>query len=202
MKNRILAISDIHGYGDLLMKLLEEAAYDSKKDTLVLLGDYVNKGPDSKGTIKCVNKLVSQGAIALAGNHEYRWIEQNPKMNKKWGEFILRLPVYYLKDEYIFVHSALNPKSSMSNQDNFLLTGRKPVVNYDFKIAGKTVVFGHTSTNKLGVKLGRIYEADGLIGIDTCISNGGRLTLVDLTNRLMYSLKKMTKQVKCRKMKN
>lgn len=54
MPQRILVASDIHGHGDALIKLLSEAVYNAETDQLVLLGDYVNNGPDSVGTLRLV----------------------------------------------------------------------------------------------------------------------------------------------------
>ena len=53
MPQRILVASDIHGHGDALIKL-SEAVYNAETDQLVLLGDYVNNGPDSVGTLRLV----------------------------------------------------------------------------------------------------------------------------------------------------
>lgn len=70
VSKRILAISDIHGEVDLLNQLLEKANYDADEDQLILLGDYVDRGSDSRDTVTRVMELVTQGAIALLGNHE------------------------------------------------------------------------------------------------------------------------------------
>ncbi|RAL21351.1 metallophosphoesterase [Thermoflavimicrobium daqui] len=67
---RILAISDIHGALDQLENLLEKVKYDSTKDQLILLGDYIDRGPNAKGVVEKVIQLKSKGAIALKGNHE------------------------------------------------------------------------------------------------------------------------------------
>ena len=47
---RILAISDIHGQADALERLLVHANYHPSKDRLVLLGDYIGKGPNRRST--------------------------------------------------------------------------------------------------------------------------------------------------------
>ena len=67
---RTLVISDIHGELGLLEKLLETANYDAKADQLFLLGDYIDRGPDSKGVLEKVIQLKEAGAIVLKGNHE------------------------------------------------------------------------------------------------------------------------------------
>lgn len=67
---RTLVISDIHGELGLLTALLETVSYNSKMDRLLLLGDYIDRGTDSKATLDKVMELVEGGAIALKGNHE------------------------------------------------------------------------------------------------------------------------------------
>ncbi|GGO05448.1 metallophosphoesterase [Saccharibacillus kuerlensis] len=70
MPKRTLAISDIHGELDLLDRLLDHIEYDPVSDQLVLLGDYVDRGPKSMQTLERVIELRAKGAIALMGNHE------------------------------------------------------------------------------------------------------------------------------------
>ena len=45
---RLLAIGDIHGYTVALKSLLDSVA-PTESDTVVFLGDYVDKGPDVSG---------------------------------------------------------------------------------------------------------------------------------------------------------
>lgn len=74
--NRTIVISDVHGCVNELNGLLEAAEYDSKRDQLLLIGDYVDRGPNSKETVKRVMELVLEnGAIALRGNHDQRFVD-------------------------------------------------------------------------------------------------------------------------------
>jgi serine/threonine protein phosphatase 1 len=67
---RILAIGDIHGCERAFDSLI--AAVDLQpEDRLVTLGDYVDRGPDSKGVINRLITLHDTGQlVALRGNHE------------------------------------------------------------------------------------------------------------------------------------
>ncbi|MCM3609766.1 fructose-bisphosphatase class III [Planococcus sp. MERTA32b] len=67
---RTLVISDIHGELELFEELLQKAGYDADEDQLILLGDYVDRGPDSKGVLERVVELKKEGAIVLSGNHD------------------------------------------------------------------------------------------------------------------------------------
>ncbi|EPD52312.1 hypothetical protein HMPREF1210_01665 [Paenisporosarcina sp. HGH0030] len=79
ISKRILAISDIHGCLDEFKELLTLVNYDSAKDDLILLGDYMDRGRYSKDVIYFVKELVErQKAIALKGNHDqlfYDWLK-------------------------------------------------------------------------------------------------------------------------------
>ena len=52
------------------MRVLTKVNYDSVSDSLILLGDYVDRGPASRRVVEAVIKLVADGAVALYGNHE------------------------------------------------------------------------------------------------------------------------------------
>ena len=66
-------IGDIHGCSDALAQLLEKIKPLAKDDTVIFIGDYIDRGPDSKGVIDIVLKLHSehQRVITLMGNHEF-----------------------------------------------------------------------------------------------------------------------------------
>ena len=70
--NRLFAIGDIHGCFDSFQELIENKIQLSKNDRLVLLGDYIDRGPKSKEVIDYIINLQAKGynIIALAGNHE------------------------------------------------------------------------------------------------------------------------------------
>jgi serine/threonine protein phosphatase 1 len=71
---RLYAIPDLHGRSDLLdlgLKLMAEDGYDKELDLIILLGDYIDRGRDSKGVLDRIIALVEAGdAKAISGNHE------------------------------------------------------------------------------------------------------------------------------------
>ncbi|GLK82505.1 metallophosphoesterase family protein [Ancylobacter defluvii] len=71
---RVYAFGDIHGRLDLLERLLEAVERDAAGHAdvrLVFLGDYVDRGPDSRAVIERLAVLkAARGAICLTGNHE------------------------------------------------------------------------------------------------------------------------------------
>lgn len=78
-------IGDIHGYSLTLKKLLDKIN-PASGDTIITLGDYINRGPDSRGVIEVLLELAASGVILkpLAGNHEamllaaYGWFDALP----------------------------------------------------------------------------------------------------------------------------
>ncbi|MFD2371453.1 metallophosphoesterase family protein [Brevibacillus sp. GCM10020057] len=84
---RMLVISDIHGELKKLEALLEKAEYDPRKDQLILLGDYVDRGPASQGVLDKIMELHAQGAIVLMGNHDHMMLksfEQDKVFIERW----------------------------------------------------------------------------------------------------------------------
>jgi serine/threonine protein phosphatase 1 len=76
--DRIYAIGDIHGRSDLLDRLYRLIRADSENEppggrVVVHLGDYVDRGPDSRGVIDRVMAPPLPGfqAVALLGNHDF-----------------------------------------------------------------------------------------------------------------------------------
>ncbi len=67
---RYIAIGDIHGCLEPLQHLIETLK-PKATDTLVFLGDYIDRGPDSKGVIDYLIELKEQyTCVFLLGNHE------------------------------------------------------------------------------------------------------------------------------------
>lgn len=68
---RVLAIGDVHGCSHLLDDLLAWVA-PAPGDTVVTLGDYVDRGPDSRGVLDRLITMKREGRrlVCLRGNHE------------------------------------------------------------------------------------------------------------------------------------
>jgi len=89
------AVGDVHGCLDLLLELETRIAADCDRQNqpalVIMLGDYVDRGPDSSGVIEHLMEPPSFNAkrICLAGNHEQVMLAflNNPKSNADWLEF-------------------------------------------------------------------------------------------------------------------
>lgn len=85
----LIAIGDIHGCFKTMRTLLEEKVQPGKEDTLIFLGDYVDRGPDSKSVIDYIIGLGNTGhkTVLLRGNHEQTMIdalETENSLRKGW----------------------------------------------------------------------------------------------------------------------
>lgn len=93
----VYAIGDVHGSLSLLDDLLDRVAADAcaapgvVRRTLILLGDYIDRGPDSAGVIDRLDRLAMPGfAIRyLLGNHELAMLDflRDPAAGRGWLRF-------------------------------------------------------------------------------------------------------------------
>jgi serine/threonine protein phosphatase 1 len=72
----VYAVGDIHGRSDLLADIIDRIESDVRRRPVervieVYLGDYIDRGPDSKSVIdQLAVRMVRNGAVCLRGNHE------------------------------------------------------------------------------------------------------------------------------------
>jgi hypothetical protein len=89
-------IGDIHGQADALHRLLRSMGYDQRRGawkhserTAVLVGDYIDAGPEQLAAVTTVRRMVDEGAAtALLGNHEFNaicWFTRDPEIP---GDFL------------------------------------------------------------------------------------------------------------------
>jgi serine/threonine protein phosphatase 1 len=71
-RQRIFIVGDIHGCLDVLIRLMEKIDWHPETDRLIFLGDYIDRGEDSRGVIEYLMNLstVSRNVECLMGNHE------------------------------------------------------------------------------------------------------------------------------------
>ena len=92
---RIYAVGDVHGHSDLLAGVFEKIDADLRKrpiarPILVMLGDYIDRGPDSRGTIDLLlARSKIQESIFLKGNHESFVFDfaKDPSLMRHWQKF-------------------------------------------------------------------------------------------------------------------
>lgn len=139
------AIADLHGRFDLLKKAWEAIEEDASKAdkitayTIITLGDYIDRGPQSK---EIIDFLIKEEVVSLKGNHEDMAVQvgSNPTLEmqswwignggdatfKSYGEpasigsvnpehfkWMANLPIYYETKKQLFVHAGV-PHSEMN----------------------------------------------------------------------------------------
>ncbi|HRI69194.1 MAG TPA: metallophosphoesterase family protein [Polyangium sp.] len=89
MAKRTFAIGDIHGDYDALERLLGDLPSLDAEDTLVFVGDYIDRGPRSAEVVEALRALPNKTpakVVFLRGNHEDAWLRV---IDRGWPEFIL-----------------------------------------------------------------------------------------------------------------
>lgn len=199
---RTYAIGDVHG---LLLKLQELIGL-CRKDAgqkplkLILLGDYIDRGPDSRGVIEYLMALqhaTPENVICLMGNHEdmllaalddknweESWLNNGgvqtlrsygavaaSDLPKDHIDWIRKLPKFYDDGLRFFVHAGVDPERALDRQDDYdLLTIREPFLS-SIKAFGRLVVHGHTP-----LRDGKPDVRANRINLDTAAVYGGPLT--------------------------
>lgn len=135
----LIAIGDIHGCAKTLEALLDRLA-PSPEDHLVFIGDYIDRGPDSKGVIDHLLELrETHRCTFLRGNHEAFMLDylDNGAFNL-WSAnggvstvrsytssraelnipdaheaFVRDTKLYYETPDFFFVHAGLKPDLSI-----------------------------------------------------------------------------------------
>ncbi len=198
---RVYAIGDIHGLLRALRRLVDECERDAngRPVRFVFIGDYIDRGPDSRGVVDYIMDLQSRlaaNAICLMGNHEAlalsaiddldtdNWILNGGDMTLRSYDVssALQLPAAHIAwlrslrvtfDDglRLFVHAGINPERPLDRQDRHdLLWIRQPFLSVQ-QDYGRLVVHGHTPT-----RTGMPDMRGNRLNIDTGAIYGGPLT--------------------------
>jgi serine/threonine protein phosphatase 1 len=203
MPGRLLAIGDIHGYSAALDALL--AAIDPRReDTVVTVGDYGDRGPDTCGVFERLIALGKQtNLVSLLGNHDEMmnevcrgrtnlpaaWLSFGgdttlasygaAEPSEVWPthlDFLARCPLAFETERYFFVHANYRPDMPLSKLSRRVLLWESL---RDFipgpHFSGKTAIMGHTAQ-----KNGSVLDLGHLRCIDTWIYGDGWLTAMDV----------------------
>jgi serine/threonine protein phosphatase 1 len=209
MKPRTIAIGDIHGCSAALDALIE-AIRPRPEDCIVTLGDYINRGPDSRGVIERLIDLKDRyRLVTLLGNHEEMLFEAlaesfplvdfldvggDATLDSYGPDRVLSLiPNDHLKflkscldyhetESHIFVHAGYESHLPMGEQSALVLRWA-PLGNSvpEPHVSGKTVIAGHNSQ-----KNGEILDLGNAKVIDTYCYGGGWLTALDVQTEQVW----------------
>lgn len=165
-KGRRLVISDIHGCSRTFKKLLEKVGL-TKEDQLFILGDAINKGPNSNKVLNRIINLQAKGfgVFYLRGNHEQiilnsknktvgqrkRILKSAEALNLLEGKVINPIYLELLKNSYHFietenyflVHAGFNEKENTFIDKKAMLQSRNLEYNKAL-FKNKKIIIGHT----------------------------------------------------------
>lgn len=208
---------DLHG---MFSKL--EALYGQLRgtirgdDTLLFLGDYIDRGGQSYQTVEFLTGLSRlHRTVFLKGNHEsmlldylsggdgglyfrnggertiesYRRSLGSFSLSSSHMDFFRSLLMYHETDNFIAVHAGIDPKITtmdLQSEENMLW------IREEFFLADKrwpkTIIFGHTPAVHFTGVMSRPWfdERRNIIGLDTGAVYGGRLTCMRWPDRAIF----------------
>ena len=207
---RTIAIGDIHGCSVALAALLD-AINVATDDTIILLGDYVDRGIDSKGVIDQLMELRSRcHFFPILGNHDEMMLKarDNRSAFRFWlncggdaaldsygdtGRLDLVAPEhfrfletcipYFETDTHVFLHANYKPDVPVPNLDDYTIRwlSLRDYVPPEQHVSRKIVIVGHTSQDE-------ILDLSYLICLDTGCCFGGWLTALDVTSGQLWQV--------------
>lgn len=197
---RLFAIGDIHGCADALRRLDQELKFDAS-DTVVTLGDYVNRGPATHAVIEHLLELRNRcRLVTLRGNHEVMMLRARDDRSflSKWltyggtetldsyaattfadipdvhWNFLESTALYHEEANDFFVHANVVPELPMAEQSEKTLLWAHFSAKHPH-VSGRRMICGHSAQ-----KSGRPLNCGHAVCIDTYAYGGGWLTCLDV----------------------
>lgn len=204
MRGRTIAIGDIHGCSAALRRLLD-LIRPRPEDVIVTLGDYVDRGPDSRGVIDTLIELgTRRQLVPILGNHDevmrdaLRGAEPLDHFLGMGGastldsygpgrsldlippahrDFLEKCRDFHEAERHLFVHASYDSEHPIDEQAVGTLRWEKVgrLRHPCPHRSGKTVIVGHSSQ-----KGGEILDLGHIICIDTYCFGGGWLTALNV----------------------
>jgi serine/threonine protein phosphatase 1 len=212
MSGRIIAVGDIHGCSTAFAAIIAEI--DPKHDdTIVTLGDYVDRGIDSKGVLDQLIDLAGRcRLVPLLGNHEEMLLHARDGRSElqfwlncggittldSYGDtgrlnlipsthirFLERCVSHFETDSHIFVHANYKHDLPLDQQDGQILRwlSLSDAVPGPH-FSGKHAVVGHTPQPE-------ILNIGHLVCLDTGCSVGGCLTAMEMQSGQSWQVDEM-----------
>jgi serine/threonine protein phosphatase 1 len=207
---RTIAIGDIHGCSTALAALVE-AFEVTPDDTIVPLGDYVDRGIDSKGVLDQLIALSNRcQLLPILGNHDEMMLHARDGRSdfqfwlncggdaaldsygassrldlipRSHFAFLESCRAYVETDTHIFLHANYKPDVPFNQTDDHTLRwlSLRDYTPAERHCSGKTAVVGHTPQKDV-LNLGH------LICLDTGCCHGGWLTALDVDSGQIWQV--------------
>ena len=213
-QGRLIAIGDIHGCDKALTTLIDSVK-PQPEDTIVILGDFIDRGPNSRRVIEILIEFQSRcRLITLMGNHErmllksvdgdpsywrmwlsnggvetlesYPGVEEPEELPASHIRFMREVPLYYETDDFLFMHANYLPDYELDQQpEDMLLWASLDILDVQPHQSGKTAIVGHTPQPD-----GDILDLGFVKCIDTQCHGRGCLTALDVRTNEIWQVDK------------
>lgn len=204
MTARTIAIGDVHGCSAALEALIK-AIDPAPDDRIITLGDYVDRGPDSRGVLDFLIELAERcRLVPLLGNHDQAMLDVRSRRIKgnfwigiggmatlasygaAWGEldkvpeahfaFLEACVPAFETDSHLFFHAQYDPRLPIAEQPEDALRWNSLRESVpEPHCSGKRAFVGHSSQ-----KTGEILDLGHIVCIDTFCYGGKWLTALDV----------------------
>jgi serine/threonine protein phosphatase 1 len=208
---KVFVVGDIHGCLDMLKRLMDTIPWRPHRDRLIFIGDYIDRGDNSKGVVDYILALKSYSAFVqcLVGNHEVMLLdylkgkhqelyllnggwhtmrsyqashsEQNLMIPPEHMSFYNSLETLVELEHYYIVHAGFRPGVKVEEQSLEDMVWIREPFFSSEYEFGKRVIFGHTPFYEPLVR-------EDKIGIDTGAVRGNRLTCLELPEMRFHSV--------------
>jgi len=216
MTPRTFVIGDIHGCALTLRSLVENMIRPSATDRIYLLGDLIDRGPDSRGVLDFIFELRERGLYveSIRGNHEEMFLKSSydpyfldlwlanggmatlasfradgpGDIPQRYRDFIESLPLYILLDDFVLVHAGLNFDTKDPFDDTDAMLWTRSLFVDRLRIGGRRLICGHTpvSRSQLEASLG----SDKIMLDNGCVFSGrietGNLAALELGGMTLF----------------
>ena len=190
------ATTDLHGCLHTFRRLVEDKLQLTRYDELYLLGDYVNKGPDSRGVLDYLMQLQSAGyqvrclrgnhdqALLDAARHRWRWDWLGPRgrlptlrsfgvsrlanIPSRYLDWLGALPYEIELPDFVLVHAGydFSLPPAEMRQDHSTMLNTKKFVYDPSRLGGRRLLHGHVPTPTAQVRT-KAALRPGALGLDT-----------------------------------
>lgn len=180
--------------------MVEEVLQLKPVDTLFLLGDCIDRGPDSKGVLDYLLELRKSGfdIRAIRGNHEEMLLDAvaDPAARKIWYgnggwgtlrefgvdspeaipkrylDYIASLPYILTTEDYVFVHAGLDFRTNdpLQNTPSQFMLWARDYKVDSAKLGGRTLITGHTVTPLFAIR--ELLESNHITLDNGCFDKG------------------------------
>lgn len=187
-------MGDIHGCINTFFTLVNTYIGLKKEDRLILLGDYIDRGPGIREVVDYIMELIEKGynVTPLTGNHEWMLVKSYDypgmlplwlynegmttlvsfgvkdvrSISGKYMNFFRNLKYYDMEGNFYFVHGGFNDDIEDPFKDQVAMIWESRLSYYNPVFEGKIIIHGHRP-KQLEYTKKLVGEKSRVIPVDT-----------------------------------